>query len=132
MTKKNGIRNPKPTAVSLDSNFSASWPAQRGADDHPGDEAAEQQVEPELGGEGHEREDQQHREPHRELAARLERALEVRPAPPSEPHRDSASSSATAMNASRISASWTGWVVESTRVIRRIGPNSPMAPAASR
>ena len=44
----------------------------------------------------------------------------------------SATSTASTMKTIRITASWTGWVVESTSVTSRIGPNSPIAPAASR
>ena len=107
--------------------------AQRGPDDHPGDEAAEQQVEAELGGQGDQTEDEHDRDPHCELAARLQRALELRPKPRHASRTEtSARASAMAMNASRIAASCSGWVVERTSVTSRIGPNSPAAPAASR
>ena len=87
VTKKNGIRKPKPTAVSFDSNDSQLVAAQRRADDHPGDEAAEQDVEAELGGQQDEAEDEHGRDPHGELAARLEGPLERRPAAPGEADR---------------------------------------------
>ena len=39
---------------------------------------------------------------------------------------------ATTTNAIRISASWSGFASERISVISRIGPNSPIAPPASR
>ena len=54
--------------------------------DHSGDEAAEQDVEPQLGGEGQEAEDQQDRDPDGELVARLDRSLERPETEPSGPH----------------------------------------------
>ena len=62
-------------------------PAKCRAGNHPGDEAAEEDVQPELGGEGEEAEDEQDRDPDRELVARLDGPLERPEAPPDEPHR---------------------------------------------
>ena len=86
-TKKNGIRKPNPTAVSFDSNCCELAPAERRADDHPGEEPAEQDVEPELAGEQDEPEDEHHRDPHSELARRLDRPLERLHAAPGPAHR---------------------------------------------
>ena len=88
VTKKKGTKKPKPTAVSFDSKTCSSWPFERQAHDHPGDEAADQDVEAELAGEQDEAEDEDDGDPHRELAARLEGPLQRRPAAPGEPHRD--------------------------------------------
>ncbi len=43
---------------------------------------------------------------------------------------NTAATTASAMNSTRIAALWSGLVVERTSVTRRIGPNSPVAPAA--
>jgi hypothetical protein len=60
---------------------------QRRPHDHPGDEAAEQNVEAELAGEQDEAEDEDDGDPHRQLAARLEGPLQRRPAAPGVAHR---------------------------------------------
>ncbi len=46
--KKNGINRPNPTAASFDSSTETSRPRTRHAGDHPGDESAEHDVQPEL------------------------------------------------------------------------------------
>ena len=86
VTKKNGIRNPYPTAVSFDSKTSSSCPRSASRVIDPGDEAPEQQVEAELGRQGDQPEYEHDRQPHRELAARLEGPLEERPASPCGAH----------------------------------------------
>ena len=78
-------------AVSFDSKTVDLAPVQRQARDDPGDEAAQQQVEAELAGQRDQPEDEHDGDPHRELAARLERSLEQRPARASERTETSAS-----------------------------------------
>ncbi len=77
-TKKNGTKTPNATAVSFESNSGIS----RARSDLPGDQAggepAEQQVEPEVGGEQREREHEHDDPAHGELRARLDRPLEHR------------------------------------------------------
>ena len=88
VTKKKGTKKPKPTAVSFDSKIVQLVALQRQPRDHPGDEAAEQDVEAELAGEQDEAEDEDDGDPHRQLAARLEGPFQRRPAAPGEAHRD--------------------------------------------
>ena len=88
VTKKKGTKKPKPTAVSFDSKTCSSCPFSARRDDHPGDEAAEQDVEAELAGEQDEAEDEDDGDPHRQLAARLEGPFQRRPAAPGVAHRD--------------------------------------------
>ena len=88
VTKKKGTKKPNPTAVSFDSKTCSSCPCSASAGDHPGDEAAEQDVEAELAGEQDEAEDEDDGDPHRQLAARLEGPFQRRPAAPGAAHRD--------------------------------------------
>lgn len=62
--------------------------AQRRPGDHPGDEAAEQDVEVQMAGEADQSEDEDDRDPHDQLVAGLEVALQRRPPLPHDPHRE--------------------------------------------
>src|SRR3954451_14925310 len=64
--------------------------AKRQTRDHPGDEAPQQQIQAKLARESDQREHQDHREPHTELAGRLEGSLDQRPAPPRGAHSEDA------------------------------------------
>ena len=98
----------------------------------PATKPPEEQVEAELGRERNEAEDEDDREPHPELARALERPLDDAPALRRGATATMPVKTASAMKATRITASWKGWRDVSTSVTSRIGPNSPIAPAPSR
>ena len=127
-TKKNGIRKPNPTAVSFDSNSSSSCPRSARA------RSSRRRSRPAAG---------RARAPSKRTRPKTS-TVEIRTASwllassvrsstgnPRQASRTevSASSRAMRMKAIRITASCSGWVVERTSVISRIGPNSPTAPA---
>jgi hypothetical protein len=79
VTKKNGDQQPEPDRVELGLE-SLDLPApQHQPDDQARGERAEDHVQPEIGSDHHKREQQQHGEAHRELAAGVQVPLDERP-----------------------------------------------------
>ena len=135
VTKKNGIKKPKPTAVSFDSKTCSSWPFSASRGDHPGDEAAEQDVEAELARRAATR--PKTRTTVTRTASWLldskvrSSAGQPRQAERTETRRRASSASDDEGEQDRRLVR-AGASVERTSVTSRIGPNSPTPPAASR
>ena len=132
VTKKKGIRKPNPTAVSFDSNTSTSCPLSAIRVISPATKPPRRMSRPRLLAIAT-------RPKTRTTAIRTaswlldSRVLSSRVQPGTIRRTEtSAIAIASATKATRISASFAGCPAERTRVIRRIGPNSPIAPAASR
>ena len=132
-TKKNGMKKPYPTAVSFDSNTWTSRPFSAIRAITPATNPPSSRSRPSDDGQRAEREDGDDRDPDRQLTTGLERALEQLPAAPDSTHGDHRrATTATTTKTSRITAFSAAPLVENTSVTSRIGPNSPIAPAASR
>ena len=132
VTKKNGIKNPKPTAVSFDSSTVTSRPLSASRVTIPATNPPSSTSSPSVPASA--------TSPNTSTTAirtaswLLDSSVRSSSGQPRHADRTDTTASATAMptNASRMNVSWTGFWPDRISVTSRIGPNSPAAPAASR
>ncbi len=131
-TKKNGTKKPKPTAVSFDSKTCSSCPCSASRTIIPATKPPSSRSRPSF--EARKTRPKTSTTVSRTASWLLASKVFSSSGQPRQAQRiePTARISARAMKASRISDSCRALSVESTSVTSRIGPNSPIPPAASR